>query len=383
MSTGNKDFYKVLGVSDKADTDEIRKAYRKLAKRYHPDANQGDEKASDRFKEIGEAYGVLSDPEKRKKYDQMRKFGAFGMGGRGAPRGSRPGGARAPAGGPGPDFGSGSQNFSFEDLGGLGDIFSSIFDRGRKADDRASGARGPRKGPDSELNVEVSFELAARGGKLTLKVPITEVCATCSGTGARPGTGLARCDECRGSGTVSFGQGGFAVNRPCPACGGRGRIPEDPCPSCRGSGSVQQSRTLQVKVPAGVESGDRLRISGQGERGSNGGAPGDIILTFQVKSHRFFRREGLDVHVSVPINLAQAALGSKIRVRTISGKHVVLRIPAGTQTGTRFRVRGQGVQKGERVGDQYVEVRVEIPDELSEQERQAMEAFARSAELRY
>lgn len=379
MSTQTKDFYKVLGVSEKADTDEIRKAYRKLAKKFHPDANQGDEKAAERFKEIGEAYGVLSNAEKRKQYDQMRKFGAFGMGARPGPGRRGPGqGARAPGAGP-----EGAQGFSFDDLGGLGDIFSSIFDRGRRGAGDSPRSTGPRKGPDTELSAEVSFKMAAQGGKLNLNVPITESCATCSGSGARPGTRLTRCEECSGSGTVSFGQGGFAVNRPCPACAGRGKTPESPCASCRGTGSVRQMRTLQVKVPAGVESGDRLRISGQGERGMNGGPPGDIILTFQVKSHRFFRREGLNVHVTVPINVAQAALGSKIRVRTVGGKHVVLRIPPGTQSGTRFRIRGQGISKGERTGDQFVEVRVEVPEELSESEREAMEAFARSAELRY
>ncbi len=381
MSAQTKDFYKILGVSEKADTDEIRKAYRKLAKKFHPDANQGDENAAERFKAIGEAYGVLSNPEKRKQYDQMRKFGAFGMGGRTRGAGPQRPGAGRP--GPGGAPGDGAQGFSFDDLGGLGDIFSSIFDRGRRGGADSPRSTGPQKGPDTELSAEISFKLAVQGGKLNLKVPITESCATCGGSGARPGTRLARCEECTGSGTVSFGQGGFAVNRPCPACGGRGRIPEAACTSCAGTGSVRQTRTLQVKVPAGVESGDRIRISGQGERGMNGGPPGDIILTFQVQPHRFFRREGLDVHVTVPINVAQATLGSRIRVRTVGGKHVVLRVPPGTQSGTRFRVRGQGISKGERTGDQFVEVRVDIPAELSDSEREAMEAFARSAELRY
>lgn len=379
MSNGSKDFYRVLGVSEKADQDEIRKAYRKLAKQFHPDANQGDPAASDRFKEIGEAYSVLSNEEKRKQYDRMRKLGAFDFSrtragaASGAGTGGRGGFRSAPEGG-----------FSFDDIGGfggLGDIFSSIFDRGK----RPGGPRhtGPQKGEDVEVSVEVSFETAVRGGKISLQVPIMEACATCGGDGAAPGTSLRPCAECGGSGTVSFGQGGFAVKRPCPACMGRGRVPETPCPSCAGAGTVRQNRKLQVSVPAGVETGSRLRLAGQGESGGGGGAPGDLILHFQVKSHRFFRRDGLDIHVTVPINLAQATLGSRIRVRTVDGKRVVLRIPQGTQSGTRFRIRGHGVTKGDRTGDQYVEVRVEVPETLSVEEQEAMKSFAERAGLRY
>ncbi|TVP80394.1 MAG: hypothetical protein EA352_00125 [Gemmatimonadales bacterium] len=182
---------------------------------------------------------------------------------------------------------------------------------------------------------------------------------------------------------MSFGQGGFAVNRPCPACGGRGRVPTEPCTSCRGNGSVRQTRTLQVNVPAGVESGSRMRLSGQGPRGAGGGAPGDILLVFQVGEHRFFRREGLDIHVTVPLNIAQATLGSKIRVRTVDGRRVALRIPPGTQSGTRFRLRGRGATKGDRTGDQFVEVKVKTPESLDDDQREAMEAFAEAAGLRY
>lgn len=373
MSAGSKDFYEILGVSERADQDEIRKAYRKLAKRYHPDANAGDEAAADRFKEIGEAYAVLSNEEKRKKYDQMRRFGAFDFrdarGGPGAGGGFRPGDAEG-------------MGFSFEDLGGLGDIFSSIFDRGRRAGGRERPG-GPRRGADVEYMVEISFRTAVRGGKISVNVPITEDCTTCGGTGATPGTGLRGCSECGGTGTVSFGQGGFAVTRPCPACMGRGQVPESPCPSCGGRGSVRQQRKVQVSVPEGTETGSKLRLSGQGERGTLGGEPGDLILTFQVKPHRFFRREGSDIHVTIPINVAQAALGSKVRVRTIDGKHVVLRIPPGTQSGTKFRIRGQGVPgKGKR-GDQYVEVKVEVPSALSEEGKNRMREFAEASDLRY
>jgi molecular chaperone DnaJ len=381
VSGQNRDYYRVLGVTEKADEQAIRKAYRKLAKEFHPDANQGDPKAAERFKEIGEAYGVLSNAEKRKQYDQMRKLGAFGFGGAGRP--GRGPGPRPPGGPQPPD----DEAFSFDDLGGLGglgDLFSSLFDRGTG---RRGGAGdrppGPQPGQDVEVPVEVSFETAVRGGKIQLTVPVTDACATCAGSGAAPGSPLERCDECRGRGTVSFGQGGFAVNRPCPACMGRGRVPETPCASCSGNGAVRQLRKLQVNVPAGVESGSRMRLSGQGEQGAGGGPPGDLILVFQVREHRFFRREGLDIHVTVPLNVAQAALGSRVRVRTIGGKQVVLRIPPGTQGGTRFRIRGQGVSRGDRTGDQYVEVEVKTPEGLEGDAREAMEAFARAADLRY
>lgn len=381
MTTATKDFYEVLGVKEKATPDEIKKAYRKLAKKFHPDANPGDPQASERFKEIGEAYSVLSDSEKRKQYDQMKRLGAFGFGG-GAGRGPY---TRPPGGGYGTPGGPGGGTFSFEDLSGFGsglsDLFSSIFERGR----RETGAprRGPAQGRNVEYLVEVSFETAVRGGRITINVPITEECASCGGSGAAPGTGTKTCTECRGSGTVAFGQGGFAVKRPCPACMGRGTIPEKPCPSCDGTGTVRQTRKIQVAVPKGVEDGSKVRLSGQGERGKMGGKPGDLIITFKVKPHRFFRRKGLDLEVTIPINIAQATLGSKIRVRTIDGKKVMLRIPPGTQTGTRFRVRGQGVERGGRVGDLFVEVKLEVPETLTGEAKRIMEEFAEDAALKY
>lgn len=379
MAGAAKDFYKVLGVSEKASGDEIKKAYRKLAKAYHPDANRGDEKAADRFKEIGEAYSVLSDAEKRKQYDQMRRLGSLGFGGgRGGPRPS--------PGGPGAE-----QNFSFDDLqggfGNISDLFSSLFDLGKRGPEGGPGGprrpSGRQKGENVEYVVEIPFLTAVRGGKIAVDVSITEDCATCGGDGAKPGTSLKRCEECKGTGHVSFGQGGFAVKRPCPACFGRGKLPETPCPSCRGRGAVRQQRKISINVRPGVETGSRVRLSGQGERGRGGGPPGDLIISYKVKPHRFFKRHGLDVHVSVPINIVQATLGSKIRVKTISGKKVVLNIPKGTQSGTKFRVRGQGVEKGDRVGDQYVEVVVTVPDTLSDEELKAMEGFAEASGLKH
>ncbi len=365
--TTSKDFYRILGVSEDAGKDEIRKAYRKLAKRHHPDANAGNPEAAERFKEIGEAYSVLSNDEKRQQYDQMRKYGGFD------PRASRAQGRPGQAG---------SEAFSFDDLGGLGDIFSSIFDRGRR---RTEGfeRRGPRRGQDVKFAVEISLKTAVKGGKISIEVPITEECTTCSGSGARPGSGLRSCVECGGSGTVSFGQGGFAVNRPCPACMGRGAVPEALCTSCGGGGQLQQKRKLQVTVPAGVDTGSKLRLTGQGARGESGGSPGDLILTFQVKPHSFFRRKGLDIHVTIPINVAQAILGSKVKVRTVHGSHAVLTIPPGTQSGTRFRIAGQGVTKDGRTGNQYVEVKVETPESMPEEGREKIREFAEVTGMRY
>jgi len=380
MTTPTRDFYEVLGVKESASQKEIKKAYRKLAKKYHPDANPGNPKASERFKEIAGAYSVLSDEEKRKQYNQMRRLGAFGLGGTDG---------RGPfsRGGPGPGFRGTTPggSFSFEDLsgfgGGLSDLFSTIFDRGKK--EPSQGRTGPSKGRNVEYVVEVAFETSVRGGRISINIPITEECATCGGSGAARGTPSRTCSECKGSGTVSFGQGGFAVKRPCPACMGRGTIPQKPCKPCDGTGIVRQNRKIQVTVPRGVESGSKVRLTGQGERGSLGGKPGDLVITFKVKPHSFFRRDGLDLEVTVPINIAQASLGSKIRVRTIDGKKVVLRIPPGTQTGTRFRIRGQGVEKGGRVGNLYVEVKLQVPEELTPEGQSLMEALATDAELRY
>ena len=366
MATGTKDFYKTLGVSEKASQAEIKAAYRALAKKYHPDKNPG---AKGRFKVIGEAYGVLSDPKKRKQYDQMRRIPNLGFG-RGRARSSAS------------DSGGG---FSFEDLegfGGLGDIFSSILDRRPKSRGEET-HKGPAKGRSIEYVVEISFLTAARGGKISIDVPITEECATCGGSGASPGTQTKKCSECKGTGSISFGQGGFAVNRPCPACFGRGELPESPCKACSGSGTVRQDRRFKITVPKGAEAGSKVRLSGKGERGSRGGKPGDLIIMFKIKPHDFFRREGLDIHVTVPVNLVQATLGSKMAIKTVYGKKVHLRIPPGTQSGTKLRIRGHGIERGERVGDQIVEVDVAIPETLTDDQRQAMEAFASSSGLKH
>jgi molecular chaperone DnaJ len=363
-----KDFYQVLGVPDSASQADIKKAYRRLAKQYHPDANPNNPKAGERFKEISEAHSVLSDAEKRKQYDQMRRLGAFD----GAPRGPRAGAGARP-GGPAPgDFDTGG--IEFGDLGGLGVIFSSIFGRSRREEPRAEAL---------EAVVEVPFRVAALGGRVPVTLSVTEPCPTCAGSGGAPGATWSTCPECHGRGIISFGQGGFAVNRPCPQCRGRGRIPSEPCPTCRGAGEVRSERNIVITVPPGTEDGSRVRLRGQGETTSSGGMPGDLLVTFQVQPDRFFRREGLDIVCEVPINMVQAALGTRLRVRTLDGKRVMLRIPPGTQPGRKFRIKGQGIEKNGRRGDQLVAVQVTIPTELTPEQQELLKKFADAAGLPY
>jgi molecular chaperone DnaJ len=373
-----KDYYAVLGVSASASQDEIKKQYRRLAKKYHPDANQNDAKAAERFKEISEAYNVLGDAEKRKQYDDMRRYGAFtGFGGSRAGGGPRPG-----AGAPG---GAGGGSFRFEDfdiggLGGLGDLFSSMFGGARGAGTRA---RGPERGQSVETTLEIPFRIAALGGKVPVDLEVNEECATCRGTGAAPGATLRTCPECNGRGIVSFGQGGFAVNRPCPMCLGRGQVPSERCPTCGGAGEVRTRKKVMITVPAGTESGSKVRLTGQGGKGNSGGPPGDLLITFQVQSDRFYRREGIDLVAPVPINIAQATLGSTIHVRTLDGKKVKLKIPPGTPAGKRFRVKGQGISKGDQRGDLIVEVTITVPERLTAEQEQMMKEFAAAGGMKY
>ncbi|MBI3981981.1 MAG: J domain-containing protein [Gemmatimonadetes bacterium] len=369
-----KDYYQILGVSPQAGTDEIKKSYRRLAKKYHPDARPGDNVTAEKFKEISEAYSILSDADKRRQYDLMRKYGAFGaaMGGAGS-RGTRarPGGGTSGMGGAGPtDFDSGIGGFG--GLGGLGDLFNSIFGRGRR--DVVE---------PIELTVGIPFRVAALGGQVAVTVPVSESCPTCGGSGAAPGASVTTCRECGGRGTVSFGQGGFAVTRPCPACRGRGKLASAPCPACRGQGEVSVSKRIMVQVPAGTEDGQKVRLRGQGQRHPGGGQPGDLIITFSVEPDRFFRREGVDVHCTVPINLAQAVFGTKLKVRTLDGRRMVLKIPAGTGPGRKFRIRGQGVEKNGARGDQLVEVTVSVPEELTPEQARLFREFAEKAGLKY
>jgi molecular chaperone DnaJ len=376
MATQSKDFYRVLGVAENASADEIKKAYRKLAKQNHPDANPNDTAAAERFKEVSEAYSVLSDDDKRKQYDQMRKLGAFGGMGGFRPGAGRPGG------------GGGAQTFTFDDLdiggGGLGDIFSSIFGRaGAGAGRPGAQPGGPQRGENIEYAVEIPFRTAVRGGKVTIQVPVTEDCPTCHGSGAAPGATVNTCPECQGRGTVTFGAGSFGVSRPCPMCGGKGKVPSEPCATCAGNGQVRRQRAVNVTVPAGVDNGSKIRLAGQGERGAAGGQPGDLVLTFRVEPDAFFSRDGLDVECTIHVNLAQAVLGSKVKVRTVDGQFVVLKVPPGTQPGRRFRIKGMGVEKSGRRGDQFVKVQVDVPDQLDESARKEFEEFAAAAGMRH
>ncbi len=360
-----KDFYQILGVPDSAAPEEIKKAYRRLAKQHHPDANPNNPSAGDRFKEISEAHSVLSDADKRKHYDQMRKYGAFDSLGR------RPGSG---AGRPGQE--PTAETFDFGDLGGLGlgDIFSSIFGRGRREETR---------GETLEAVVEVPFRVAALGGKVPVTLPVTEQCPACGGNGAAPGAKITTCPECNGRGTVTLGQGGFAVSRPCPRCRGKGKIPSEPCPKCRGAGEVRSEQNVMITVPPGTESGGKVRLKGKGQPGHPGEPTGDLIITFQVQPDRFFERDGLDLVCEVPINLAQAALGTRLRVRTLDGKKVVLRIPPGTQSGRRFRIKGLGLEKNGRKGDQLVAVQVEVPEKLTPDQEELFKKFADAVGLKY
>jgi molecular chaperone DnaJ len=375
-----KDYYQVLGVPASATQDEIKKKYRKLAAKHHPDKNPSDPKAAETFKEISEAYQVLGDAEKRKQYDQMRRLGAFGGFGTHPPGGT---GQRRPGATPGGAPGAGG--FTFEDfdiggLGGLGDIFSSMFGTGGRAGARS---RGPERGQDVEAQLSVPFRVAAQGGKVPIELEVNEECATCHGSGAAPGAKIQTCPECQGRGTISFGQGGFAVQRPCPMCLGKGSVPSERCPTCNGSGEVRVRKKMMITAPAGVDTGTKIRIKGQGGRGTHNGPPGDLLITFQVEPDRFFRREGLDLIAPVKINIAQATLGSKISVTTIDGKKVAIKIPPGTPNGKRFRVRGQGITKDNRTGDLIVEALVDVPAKLTEEQEKAMKEFAEASGLKY
>jgi molecular chaperone DnaJ len=360
-----KDLYETLGVNSKAGPDELKRAYRRLAKKYHPDANPGNKVAEEKFKEVSQAYNVLSDPAKRKQYDRM-KDAAFDF--------DFAGGA------PG---GTGRPGFSAQDYGGfgdLGDFFSRFFDRGTHA---RRERYGPRRGEDLTFEIEVPFEEAVKGGRRTVSIPREEPCDACGGTGARAGSSVSQCPECGGAGTVSISQGGFAFSRPCPRCYGRGRIIHQPCPLCGGRGARIRHRRITLKVPPGVDNGSKIRVAGQGEPGPAGGPPGNLILVVRLGAHRFFERKGLNVYREIKVNFAQAALGSKMPVETLEGTAMV-RIPAGVQTGTALRLRGRGVEGADgRKGDMFVRLKVATPRNLTTRQRKALEEFAREAGLKY
>ena len=380
-----KDYYAVLGVSASATQDDIKKQYRRLAKQHHPDANPNDSKAADKFKEISEAYNVIGDAEKRKQYDDMRRLGAFG--GYGSARsGASRGAYRRPGQTSGGSYDSTSgSTFNFEEfdvggLGGLGDLFGSMFGGGRAG----TRARGAERGQSVETTLEIPFRIAVLGGKVPVELEVNEECATCHGSGAAPGATIRQCSECNGRGTISFGQGGFAVTRPCPNCLGRGQVPNERCATCKGVGEVRTRRKVMISVPSGVDSGSKIRLKGQGGKGTNGGDAGDLVITFQVKPDHFYKREGNDLIATIPLNIAQATLGSKIAMKTLEGKKVTLKIPPGTPSGKRFRVRGQGVSKAaEGAGDLIVEVSITVPEALTEEQERMIREFADAGGMKY
>lgn len=347
-----KDFYKVLGVDEHADEAAIRRAYRKLAQKFHPDRNPGDTKAEERMKEISEAYDVLSDASKRQEYDQMKQFAASG----------------GPFGG-GNFGGAGGFNVRVEDLGDIGDIFSQMFGSGRR------GRARPARGEDRQAETRLSFEDAMRGATIAVNVPQDVVCETCGGSGAKPRTNVSTCPTCNGQGVVEENQGLFSIPRPCPTCGGTGRKIETPCTTCRGAGRVTRNEQVRVRVPAGVKDGARIRVRGRGAAGA--GAPGDLYVVVHVAPHRLFGRQGDDLTLSAPITFTEAALGAQVKVPTLDGS-VTVKVPAGTQNGRTFRVRGKGAPRshGGGYGDLLVTVNVVVPEKLTDQQKDLLEQFA-------
>ncbi len=357
MAEQKRDYYEVLGVSKGASDDEIKRAYKKLARKYHPDLNPDNKEAEEKFKEANEAYEILSDKEKRSRYDQ---FGHAGVD---------------------PNFGAGGGGFdgSF-DFGDLGDIFGSFFGGGFGGGRRAN-PNAPQRGESIRLSLILSFEEAAFGCEKAVTVERLEPCPSCQGSGCAEGTTPEICPDCHGTGTVQVRRqtpmGVFATSSPCTRCGGKGKIIHQPCRECRGAGSVRKRKTIQASIPAGIDNGQTISIRGQGNAGKNGGPAGDLLITITVRPHELFRREGTSVLCEAPITFAQAVLGAELEIPTIDGK-VKYDIPEGTQSGTVFRLKGKGIPSinGRGRGDQYVTVTIETPRNLSKEQKEALRKFA-------
>ncbi|MDP6492472.1 MAG: molecular chaperone DnaJ [Acidimicrobiales bacterium] len=346
-----KDYYAALGVSKEASAKEITKAYRKLARKLHPDANPDDAAAEARFKEVSAAYGVVGDDDKRREYDEVRAMGP--MGGFGGPGGFSPGG-----------------------MGGqfdLGDLFGGLFGQGGGMGGR--GGHAARRGVDLETRLALSFEDAAHGITTSINLVSDVPCMTCSGSGARPGTRPRTCEACGGQGVQAENQGPFSFSRPCGQCGGRGRMVDDPCGSCRGAGVVRRPRSVKVRIPAGVEDDQRIRLKGRGEPGQ-GGPAGDLYVVVAVAQHDLFERRGVNLTLTVPITYPEAVLGAEVSVPTLDDEPVTLKVPAGTRSGRTFRVRGRGVRTKRLKGDLLVTVEVFVPESTTQGERSAVEALA-------
>jgi molecular chaperone DnaJ len=351
------DYYSTLGVDKRATADEIKKAYRKLARQYHPDRNPGDKDAEARFKEISQAHDVLGDPEKRKQYDSGA--GPFSTGA-----------------GPGGGFG-GFGNFDF-DGAGMGDILSNLFGgstSGRRVRTRPRSERGG----DLEAQVSITFDQAVTGAQVPLQVPMHAACPTCHGTGAKPGTTPKVCPRCEGRGIETQGQGMFSISQPCSLCGGAGTVIEDPCPTCHGSGAVRTVKKLRVNIPAGVKDGSRIRLAGKGEPGRNGGPHGDLYLITRVSESQTFKRKGDNLEVEVPLTIPEALSGADVKVPTLSGSKT-LRVPPGTQSGTVQRLRGEGPPKlsGGGNGDIHYRFVIDVPDHLSDEQQKAVDQLSKS-----
>jgi molecular chaperone DnaJ len=359
-----KDYYAVLGVPKNAGHSEIRKAYRKLAQQHHPDTRAGDPGAEERFKEISAAYDVIGDEEKRKAYDRVREMGGAGFAG--------PGGA----GWPGAAGWPGGVRYEQVNVDDLGDLFGGLFGGAGR---RAGGRAGARRGADLETRVTIPFEDAMTGTTVPVRIDGPAVCSRCAGSGAEPGTTPTTCPTCGGRGEIVENQGPFSMSRLCPTCAGSGRIVETPCTRCGGSGAERRTRTLNVKIPAGVRDGARIRLAGKGEHGGAGGAAGDLFVKVHVQRHPVFGRRGDDLTVDLPITYPEAALGASVEVPTLNGP-VKLKIPAGTPSGKTFRVRGRGAPTTGGRGDLLAKVHVEVPEKLSREEKDLLKQLREAAD---
>jgi molecular chaperone DnaJ len=352
-----KDYYKELGVAETASAKEITKAYRKLARELHPDKNPGKPEAEERFKAVSAAYDVLGDETKRAEYDEVRRLGPMGGGGRGGP---------------------GGFTFNMDDANasGLGDLLGQMFGRRTNRGGTGPAGAGPRRGADIEAELTLDFVDAARGMTTTLHLTSDAQCSTCNGSGARPGTTPKLCPQCGGRGVIDDNQGMFSFSTPCRRCAGAGTVIEDPCPTCSGSGVERRPREVQARIPAGVSDGQTIRLKGRGAPGRNGGPAGDLLVQLHVAPHPRFGRSGNDLTVRVPVSFTDAALGGEVTVPTLDGPAVKLRIKPGTQPGSRHRVKGKGIATTKTTGDLIVTVDVVVPTRLSDAEREALEQLA-------